>query len=457
MGSNLAKRLKKESLEGRLALLTQNYQGLERDYQEAGDADERNRLQSKLNRKLEEIKEITQEVDKLNQEINNSSIVELINILNNCFDEQRNNILDAYRLSLPNRLIRKEEIPKNAIELINSLQIPQKQNTYSYIDKFVGYFCLLEKTVSFEIKQRLKQWAEVNVNDCQKLVKHLEQELKNRKNKCSPGLLVAISERKGSYVVEAWLNKNITQDEQGLLSNWEQLRINSQAEMSTNETLDNVPNLLKKLIAQSFEKCQKYLKQVHIFLPAKLMNYGIDSWENWQGYEEDNEYTTTIGDEYEVLLRCSERLRGNSPLIINWREKGDILDSKLLQPAEDIFILGNSSNPKSLFKKLKFDEQAIAVKITTVFQQKEPGTLLWKTGLPLALWIRKQLPQIQNQSVLDEVLNCSLKELPSKVRRKRLDAYDHESPENHVGRHLCLLWDDPSILPPEQILTPVNL
>ena len=62
----LAQRLKKESLEKRLAVLEENYQALERDYREAGDADERNRLQSKLDRKLEEIEEITQELNQIN-------------------------------------------------------------------------------------------------------------------------------------------------------------------------------------------------------------------------------------------------------------------------------------------------------------------------------------------------------------------------------------------------------
>jgi Effector-associated domain 9/CHAT domain len=63
---NLAQRLKKDSLEKRLAVLEENYQALERDYRGAGDADEKNRLQSKLDRKLEEIEEITKELNQIN-------------------------------------------------------------------------------------------------------------------------------------------------------------------------------------------------------------------------------------------------------------------------------------------------------------------------------------------------------------------------------------------------------
>ena len=460
MESNFAKRLKKESLEKRLAVLEENYQALERDYKEAGDADEKNRLQSKLDRKLEEIEKIDQELNQLIKCSIIVELVELVDILNNYFGEQRNDILRAYNLSLPNRLIDKEKIPQNATELINGLQLPQQQDTYSYIDKFVGYlFLLLKQTVSVELKPRLKAWAEENINNCEQLLEQLREELKKREQQCYPVLLVAISERKGSYVVEAWLNKNIAQYNLYASSDCEQLTINQQSEIATDETLNNVPELLKNLIAQSFDKCQKYLKQIHIFLPSKFMNYAVDWWQNWQENEEqEDNYTPTIGEDYEVLLRCSERLRGKSPPVFKWREKGYILKSKLTQPAKQIFVLRDSNNWKTLLRQLKQDEPAIAVTITTVFQQKQPGTILWQSAVPLALWIRQQLPQIENKSVLDELLkDCCLKEVPNQVKLKRVEAIDCEPPENHVGRHLCLLWDDPNLLPPEQLLTEINL
>ena len=63
---SLAQRLKKESLEKRLAVLEEDYKGLERDYRGAGDTDEKNRLQSKLDRKIEDIEEITKELNQIN-------------------------------------------------------------------------------------------------------------------------------------------------------------------------------------------------------------------------------------------------------------------------------------------------------------------------------------------------------------------------------------------------------
>ncbi|MEM6401315.1 MAG: CHAT domain-containing protein [Cyanobacteria bacterium P01_D01_bin.116] len=59
-------RLKKDFLEERLKVLEENFQALQRQYIETGDADEKNRLQSKLNTKLEEIEKITQELNQIN-------------------------------------------------------------------------------------------------------------------------------------------------------------------------------------------------------------------------------------------------------------------------------------------------------------------------------------------------------------------------------------------------------
>ncbi|MEM1394356.1 MAG: CHAT domain-containing protein [Cyanobacteria bacterium P01_H01_bin.150] len=63
---SLSQRLKKESLEKRLAVLEKDYQTIERQYRETGDTDERDRLQSKLNTKLEKIDEIEKELNQIN-------------------------------------------------------------------------------------------------------------------------------------------------------------------------------------------------------------------------------------------------------------------------------------------------------------------------------------------------------------------------------------------------------
>ncbi|MEM6400365.1 MAG: hypothetical protein AAF757_09010 [Cyanobacteria bacterium P01_D01_bin.116] len=455
---SLSQRLKKENLGKRLVVLEEDYQKLECQRREKGDADEKNRLQSKLNTKLEEIKEIEKELNQINEEINEERDNKLINILNDYIEnyEEMKRIYQEFINYYIERRTNTNKDYRDANELINSLNYPH-ESKYKYIEKFVAYLYCLENKVSTELKNKLYEWISEYIDGWEQLFKESKEEIskleEKQKQQCYPVPMVAISERGEGYVLEAWLLKNLAQDKQFSPSDFVQLTIDEKSEIKIDKDLNDLPKLLKQVIAKSYNKCQKSIKQIHVFLPAKLMNYTVDSCKNWQGEEEDenDEYATTIGEDYEVLLRCSERLRGNSPLVIKWRDKAEIFKSKLIKLAEEIFILGDSDNPKSLFKKLKSDDETLAVRIMTVFKHKEPGTLLLNAGIPIALWIRQQLPEIKNQSLLDNILKgCCLGKVPNKVKQQRINAFDCEPPESHIGRHLCLLWDDPNILPPEQ-------
>lgn len=304
--------------------------------------------------------------------------------------------------------------------------------------------------MSGSLKEDLKAWIQENIVKCENLMNQLKKENQEREQKCNPSLMVAISSFRDSYVVEAWLIKNIDQYNREANSDCEPLTINNQVQFSTDANLNNIPEIIKKFIQESFKKCQRYLNQIHIFLPYSLMNHAVDCWHNWQEDEYDDS-STTIGEDYKVIIRCSERLRGKSPPVFKWREKGQLLKDSLEKPANRVFMLGDSKEEVTLEKKLK-QREALAVKIITVFQQQQPGKLLWKSAVPLALWIRQQLPDIDKE--LDQILSsCCLQQLPEQVRNKRLDAMDQQPPENHLGRHICLLWDDPNLLPPEQLLT----
>ena len=63
---SIAEQLKKKNLEKRLAKLTLDIEELERDYNDAGDGDDKNRLQSKLERKYEQLNQIENELNQLN-------------------------------------------------------------------------------------------------------------------------------------------------------------------------------------------------------------------------------------------------------------------------------------------------------------------------------------------------------------------------------------------------------
>ena len=459
--ASLAIRLEKERLEKDLAARKTDYEGVADKLRWETNPIEQNSLQAKLNQLSNNIKRLEQELETLKNSSQADSQAEIIKILQPYFDQENIQIQKAYRLSLPERLIDKE-LPSSLEALISSLQLPQQEENYTFMENFVGNI-LLDKNVPNELIRELNSWARKNINKYLELRIKLKEEQQQREQQCSPGLLVAISKQQGGYVVEAWLVKNITQYKQYSPSDFEQLTINQQSVIPTNKELNNVPAFLRHWINEGLDKCDQDIKQIHIFLPYKLMNNAVDCW---QTYEDEDE---TIGEFYEVIVRCSERLRGKNPRVMRWRNKGRIF-RELAQPAADIFTLCDSSNDKILESDCKKDD-VIAVKITTFFKQEQPGTVLWKSGIPLALWIRQQLPYFDNKLVLDKLIsdcfpenNCyfkkdpiPVKDIPERVKEKRLESIKHKPPESHIGRHLCLLWDDPNLLPPEPLLTPNKL
>ncbi len=360
-----------------------------------------------------------------------------------------------------------------------------QERNYNCLEKFVGNLIIflldkeLEQEMDNSVTLELDNWLQESLSQnnnitYSELIEQLRQKMCLREEQCNPGLLVAVSEYLTDYFLEAWLIKDINQYirddavnsntcislrfkvEQRTLEK-DQLLIETD-KIPIDKKLSNLSKLIRQLINDLNE--QKIdVEQIHIFLPYKLMNYQADCC---QAYEDEQE---SIGEEYEVIIRCSERLRGKSPRTSKWKKKCLNLRSNLNQKiTNDIVINGNETEAKLLENKLKKDKQAIAVKITKTFENEQPGELLWKSSMPIAVWIRKQLPEVDNETELNKLLrnesnseNIYLKDLPTKVTSSRIDASGHNPAESHCGRHICLLWDDPNLLPPEALLTHARL
>lgn len=379
---------------------------------------------------------------------------QLIEILYFYWDRDKKILLKVYNKTRPSRTHKiNPEQPNNATKLINGLNIQSKKEwRYYYIEKFVIDLIENYLDLSIVLKEELKSWSETYIDNYEDKREHIEQEKIDEQKRCNPCLFVAISSEGNKYYTEAWLVKNISQYHRESSSDCEFLIIENQQQFSTDEKLTNLPILIKKFIKESLNRCKKYLKQIHVFLPSHLMNYGIDCWENWQDDDDgdDDDYKTSIEEEYEVILRFSEHLRGQNNDYYKWLEKGEILKNKVDESVVNILLEGNENSPKTLFKKFK-GEEIIAVKIINVFEKKEPGTLLRKAGIPVAIWIREQLTKVDIAQELENLLQQDnqyilLKELPKRVKMVRGE-------DTVISKCLCLLWDEPNLLPPEQLLT----
>lgn len=385
----------------------------------------------------------------------------LTEILNRYYSKPTRKIYQAYNWSLLNRPIPRT-IGENQFETLNSLvsnlDLPQLNNeAYSCLHKFLGNLCYYQD-LDEELNQELKILIENNIENIENIERELTEDKKNREQQCKPGLFVIVNKE---YIVEAWLINNLEEYDRippKEQKDYTQLKFTKhEVEKQTDRQLSNMSQLLKELIYRSYEKCTKEIAQIHIFLPYQLMNHDIDSWQL------DNE---KIVDKYQVILRCSERLEGDHSEIHSWKKKGNVLKNRLNDVAgEKILVLNESNNITALETYLKIERQTIAMKITNVFTNEQPGKLLYKHSIPIAVWIRKQI-NVNNRLEINNLLKkrnessnessnktILLKELPEQVRVRRIQV----NGENDAGRHICLLWDDPNLLPPKQLLTQRSL
>ncbi|MDJ0772840.1 MAG: effector-associated domain EAD1-containing protein [Mastigocoleus sp. MO_167.B18] len=377
----------------------------------------------------------------------------LIDILKPYFDEHKDKVIVAYKASLPDILTDKDKTPENAAELIyDSLRFPpQEKNKYSPLEKFVINLLLDE---SLSCTTDLEIWAKENIGEdrYKQRITELREEKKQERREVYPGLFVAILQQGESYIVKSWLNKDIDQSRSEKKSYYKQLTKNEQAEIKIDRQLSKVPELVRYWIDNSGVD----IKQIHVFLPYELMNHPVDSWKTIDGDDE------TIGEFYEVIVRCSERMEGTNPRIYRWKTKGSKLKNKLNKLAADVFTPCCGDNHKIIENHCKQDD-IIAVKITNVFQDKQPGTMLWKSAIPLALWIREKIEDVSNENELDQLMGKSsqqqeqipLRDISKVVKKARLKYLASSTP--HIGHSLCLLWDDPDLLPPEQRITQEHL
>lgn len=176
------------------------------------------------------------------------------------------------------------------------------------------------------------------------------------------------------------------------------------------------------------------------------MNKPIDNWRIKEN--ERDKISSPIGYEYKVIVRSCERLEKYRKKN-DWKYKWDtFIDSS----CSECFISGDFHSGDKLYFNL-LEKKAIAVRFN---QSPSPEIFpkilnaIYKSAIPVALWIRQELQDLNIQAEIDDLLGCSTIELPEKVKDKRLQASSHTDKQTHIGHHISLLWENPYILPPKK-------
>ena len=449
----LAQRLQRESLERELAAYQREFEAIDKQCRRERNPVEKNALEEQRIDLLAEIRHADAQLQELGVAGERERAGELIEIVRPAFQKHPKAILLAYRHALPRPSIFGGNPCELTLEtLVEDLQLRSGGETYTPVQKFAGYL-LAERCLADERQARLQAWIREEIEPLSPLLEEIERAKRNRDRQGHPCLLVAVSKREGKYVAEAWIVSHPEDYDSNQPSPCcERIQVGDQTEWTTDRTLKNMPALLRQFCDVCAKKyCEKLIRRIHAFLPAESIGHRVEAWSS---YEEEGELSMTFGEGYEVVVRCSERLRGRTQDILRWREKGKNMKQYLCRPAAEVFVSGNDVKPKSLLNRLRL-ETSIAVKLAIADRQKELGSLLLKSGIPLAVWIRHTLPDRAGRSAAIDALleECSeLRALPERVKSTRQKAGEEDEPERHVGCHIALLWDDPDLVPPKPLL-----
>ena len=93
-------------------------------------------------------------------------------------------------------------------------------------------------------------------------------------------------------------------------------------------------------------------------------------------------------------------------------------------------------------------DETVGIKLNKLSETAKFFDLIVLNSLPLAIWSRRDLQTISCQNEINRILRNvqgNFNQLPKEVTNERKKAEGEE----HIGRHICLLWDNPERMPPD--------
>lgn len=210
-----------------------------------------------------------------------------------------------------------------------------------------------------------------------------------------------------------------------------------------------LPTILNNLINESKKYKPSTESEIEIifFLPYALFDKPLETFilKDEDENEDESDLPVPLRIRHRVIFRSERRLRERYKN--NYQEKWEKKWNKLLSDSQ--------KSCESCFKldvntwEVLFDESEDQIIGCTIAQN--PSLNICKAidenGLPIAIWVKQILENFDYQQELNDLLKCSIGELPEKIQQKHKQGFAQcpKQPEKSLGHHLALLWEDPSL------------
>jgi len=357
-----------------------------------------------------------------------------------------------------NRIVRENFCKSIGITIDNiSPESLDSLNNDQFIDTLLGY---LERTDNKPAFYQLcvKLEPHFNSGELQDKLKKIKAIFVNRlDNKIKQSsLLVAVHEDNKGIRLEAWVSNN-SGDYLPLLKKEPSILQISSKEFP--ETFREVyQNCLKEINNNDDFPC-KYISKIKVFLPYNLFiknNHKISSIDTLVIDETvPKAARITFGEMFEVTLEFLERFNKIDHHTAMWNKKCDSFKEISNKSVKDILLLVTQSdiNNRPKLKKDLLSDHVVGITFINFINLKTIGEILFYNGIPFALWIRKDIKEINIEQTLNNIISevNYLENLPSIIKGERINAKDDK---NHIGNHLSLICDTDNLcLPPTSKLS----
>jgi hypothetical protein len=421
---------------------------------------------------MEEDEEITDRVDEINRTeqtlITRTRDEELKDILNTHPNELEQ-IQAAYQTTIahwPTALSTVVTTPK---EMLRELKRIGRAGDYTAVEEFVSH--LVITTNSQPLVDELNQWGQQYYpnRNWAALNAQIQAKFEARGKDFQPAILVRIrlaeeatsqNDNIPHYQPEAFLIEDLeTYQKQGKQRQGYHALASAEAPFPLDEMEAKMQPLLYQWLRQAKQilpDCE-HDPEFYIYLPKSLLHLNVDYWPI-----DTSRRPNRLGHSYKVVICCIDRLEGPYP-VEPWREFWNRHQTCLTTKACDVFAEGNTQDIDDLIDVLEEaaeSDTTVGLKVNAAPCAPDSETLtaeadeffeeLFLSGLPLAIWGRCQIKAICNSTELGTLLSAdTLGNLLQVIQKKRKEARRSSNPpESHIGHHLSLLRDNPTLIPP---------
>lgn len=167
----------------------------------------------------------------------------------------------------------------------------------------------------------------------------------------------------------------------------------------------------------------------------------------WLKYGENE---TKLCSKYPVIFRIGERLHDQSCWGC-WKERWKEICSNSANIQQSIRnqLLVEDNNCDYIYD----EQENIYLGLKPILSNKYQDILeeMTYSGTPIFLWLKNSFQECENKQglqVIQRIINNlnNLQSLPEIIMKERRRANRGDN-SNHIGHHLCLIWDDPLRIP----------